>query len=124
VAEPLSVCYLNGSYLPWTEARISPFDRGFLYADGVYEVMPVYGGRPFRFEAHCERLTRSLAEIQMADPHSRAQWREIVADSAQRRRRSIHLLAGDPRRGARPQPRAPAGYPANRVRLLRTTAHY
>jgi D-alanine transaminase len=84
VAEPLSVCYLNGSYLPWTEARISPFDRGFLYADGVYEVMPVYGGRPFRFEAHCERLARSLAEIQMADPHSRAQWREIIAALIQR----------------------------------------
>lgn len=84
MAEPLSVCYLNGSYLPWAEARISPFDRGFLYADGVYEVMPVYGGRPFRFEAHCERLTRSLAGIRMSDPHSRAEWREIVATLIQR----------------------------------------
>lgn len=78
MAEPLPICYLNGQYLPFDQARISPFDRGFLYADGVYEVMPVYAGRPFRFEAHCERLTRSLSEIKMADPLSRAQWREII----------------------------------------------
>jgi D-alanine transaminase len=84
VAEPLTLCYLNGSYLPWMEARISPFDRGFLYADGAYEVMPVYGGRPFRFEAHCERLTRSLAEMRMADPCSRDQWREIIGTLIQR----------------------------------------
>jgi D-alanine transaminase len=79
MAEPLPLCYLNGAYLPLSEARISPLDRGFLYADGVYEVMPVYGGRPFRFAAHTERLTRSLAAIAMEDPHSRAEWRTIVA---------------------------------------------
>jgi len=80
MAEPLPLCYLNGAYLPLTEARISPLDRGFLYADGVYEVMPVYGGRGFRFEAHAARLTRSLAGIQMADPHSRAEWRAILGN--------------------------------------------
>ena len=79
MAEPFPTCYLNGAYLPLDEARISPFDRGFLYADGVYEVMPVYAGRPFRFEAHCERLTRSLAEIRMRDPHTREEWRKIIA---------------------------------------------
>jgi D-alanine transaminase len=78
MAEPLPVCYLNGSYMPLTEARISPLDRGFLYADAVYEVMPVYGGRPFRFAAHAERLARSLAGISMEDPHSSAQWRAIL----------------------------------------------
>jgi D-alanine transaminase len=61
------------------DARISPLDRGFLYSDGVYEVMPVYGGRPFRFEAHAQRLTRSLAGIRMEDPHTRAQWRELIS---------------------------------------------
>ena len=66
--------------LPVEEARISPFDRGFLYSDGVYEVMPVYAGRPFRFEAHRERLTRSLAEIFMRDPHSPEEWRAIIAN--------------------------------------------
>jgi D-alanine transaminase len=78
VAEPLPICYLNGKYLRFDEARISPFDRGFLYGDGVYEVMPVYAGRPFRFGAHGDRLARSLAEIRMEDPHTRNEWREIV----------------------------------------------
>lgn len=78
MAEPFPTCYLNGKYLSIDEARISPFDRGFLYGDGVYEVMPVYAGRPFRFEAHAERLTRSLAEIRMEDPHTRTEWREII----------------------------------------------
>jgi len=78
VAEPYPLCYLNGSFLPIDEARISPFDRGFLYADGAYEVMPVYAGRPFRFGAHAQRLTRSLAEIRMEDPHTREQWHDII----------------------------------------------
>lgn len=79
MAEPLAISYLNGEFLPLREARISPLDRGFLYSDGVYEVMPVYGGRPFRFEAHAARLTRSLAEIKMEDPYTRAQWREMIS---------------------------------------------
>lgn len=77
---PLPICYLNGTCLPLEEARISPLDRGFLYADGVYEVMPVYGGRPFRFAAHRERMTRSLAEIRMPDPHTPDQWRSILGN--------------------------------------------
>ncbi len=78
MAEPFPICYLNGAFLPLEEARISPMDRGFLYADGVYELMPVYAGRPFRFAAHCERLTRSLGEIRMRDPHTRDEWRNII----------------------------------------------
>lgn len=78
MAEPLPICYLNGAQLPLEEARISPLDRGFLYADGAYEVMPVYAGRPFRFEAHRERLTRSLAELRMRDPHTHEEWRRIL----------------------------------------------
>jgi D-alanine transaminase len=84
MAEPLSLCYLNGDYLPLLEARISPLDRGFLYADGVYEVMPVYAGRPFRFSAHFERLERSLAGIRMADPHTEAEWRAILGGLIER----------------------------------------
>jgi D-alanine transaminase len=78
MAEPLPICYLNGEFLPLTDARISPLDRGFLFADAAYEVMPVYAGRPFRFEAHCARLTRSLAELRMQDPHERGEWRRIL----------------------------------------------
>ncbi|HEX4648002.1 MAG TPA: aminotransferase class IV, partial [Steroidobacteraceae bacterium] len=84
MADPLPLCYLNGAYLPLTEARISPLDRGFLYADAVYELMPVYGGRPFRFTAHAERLTSSLAGVSMADPHSRAEWRAILGTLIER----------------------------------------
>lgn len=79
MAEPLPVAYLNGVFLPLEEARISPLDRGFLYGDGVYEVMPVYDGRPFRFEAHAQRLTRSLKELRMDDPHTRSEWRELLS---------------------------------------------
>src|ERR1700750_398162 len=78
MADPLPISYLNGDYVPLREARISPLDRGFLYADGVYEVMPVYAGRPFRFGAHVGRMTRSLGEILMEDPHTPEQWREII----------------------------------------------
>ena len=78
MADPLPLCYLNGAYLPLAEARISPLDRGFLYADGVYEVMPVYDGRPFRFGAHLARLERSLGGIRMADPHTPSEWRAIL----------------------------------------------
>jgi D-alanine transaminase len=77
MGEPLPVCFLNGDYLPLREARISPLDRGFLYSDGCYEVTPVYGGRPFRFQQHHDRLTRSLAEIRMQDPLTRDAWRGV-----------------------------------------------
>lgn len=71
---PLPTCYLNGDYLPLKEARVSPLDRAFLFADAVYEVIPVYGARPFRLRAHLERLDRSLAEIRIRPPLSHAAW--------------------------------------------------
>jgi D-alanine transaminase len=80
MGEPLPVCHLNGEYLPLREARISPLDRGFLYSDGAYEVTPVYGGRPFRFDQHHDRLTRSLREIRMEDPLARAAWRDLYRE--------------------------------------------
>jgi D-alanine transaminase len=79
MAAPFPLCYVNGKYLPIEEARISPFDRGFLYSDGAYELMPVYAGRPFRFRAHAERMTRSLGEIRMEDPHTREEWHDIIS---------------------------------------------
>ena len=62
---PLPLVWLDGRLLPLAEARISPLDRGFLFGDGVYEVLPVYGGRAYRFDEHLERLDRSLREIRM-----------------------------------------------------------
>ncbi len=80
MAEPLPVCHLDGAFLPLREARISPLDRGFLFADGVYEVMPVFAGRPFRFGPHFDRLTRSLRELRMRDPHDRDGWQGLVRE--------------------------------------------
>jgi len=84
MAAPLPICYLNGIYLPLAEARISPLDRGFLYGDGAYELMPVYGGRPFRLADHRARLTRSLAELRMQDPLSADEWRAVFATLIER----------------------------------------
>jgi D-alanine transaminase len=100
VAEPLPICYLNGEFLPFEAARISPFDRGFLFGDGAYEVMPVYGGRPFRATAHCERLTRSLAAIRMEDPHSGAEWRALLAALIERNGGGDQCLYWQVTRGA------------------------
>ena len=71
---PFPVCYLNGEFLALQEARISPLDRGFLFGDSVYEVLPVFDGRMFRFREHFDRLARSLREIRMASPHSHEEW--------------------------------------------------
>ena len=84
MAEPLPVCYLNGAYLPLAEARISPLDRGFLFADSVYEVLPVFQGRMFRFREHFDRLARSLQEIRIASPHTHRQWLALLEELIQR----------------------------------------
>ena len=59
----MSVCYLNGQWQDLAEARISPMDRGFLFGDGVYEVIPAYSGRLFRLDEHLRRLERTLAQL-------------------------------------------------------------
>lgn len=70
--------YLNGEYLPLAEAKISVMDRGFLFGDGVYEVIPAYAGKLFRLENHLERLDNSLKSIRLANPHNREQWRALL----------------------------------------------
>jgi len=69
--------YLNGQYVPQDEAKISVMDRGFLFGDGVYEVIPCYLGHLFHFQAHIDRLTASLAGIRMENPYTTEQWLEI-----------------------------------------------
>ena len=71
--------YLNGQFLPLTEARIPVLDRGFLFGDGIYEVIPVYGGKPLRLEEHLRRLERSLAAIRMSSPLTDAEWSSIFS---------------------------------------------
>lgn len=77
MANPL--VYLNGDYLPLDQAKVSVLDRGFLFGDGVYEVIPVYGGQPFRLTEHLRRLDDSLAGIRMVSPLSDDQWAEMFA---------------------------------------------
>ena len=71
-------CYLNGDYTLLPEAKISVMDRGFIFGDGVYEVAPVYAGHLFCFEQHMARLDRSLAELRIANPLTKPQWREVA----------------------------------------------
>ena len=71
---PDSVCYLNGEYTPLNQAKVSVLDRGFIFGDGVYEVVPVYGRRLFRFDEHMARLDRSLSKLRIPNPLTRAEW--------------------------------------------------
>ena len=70
--------YLNGQFMPIEEAKISVLDRGFIFGDGVYEVIPVYSRKAFRLESHLQRLQHSLDGIRLANPHSNAEWTAIV----------------------------------------------
>ncbi len=69
--------YLNGDFLPPDQAKISVFDRGFVFADGVYEVIPAYGGRPFRLPQHLARLDNSLASIRLSNPLAAHDWQTV-----------------------------------------------
>ncbi len=80
----MTIAFLNGDYLPLEEARISPMDRGFLFGDGIYEVIPSYGGRLVGFAPHIERMHDGMNAIEILSPHSNQQWREICETLAQR----------------------------------------
>jgi len=67
--------FLNGKLLPLEQASVSVLDRGFIFGDGVYELVPVYSRVPFRLDEHLARLERSLAAVSIRNPYSRAQWR-------------------------------------------------
>lgn len=74
----MSTIYLNGAYLPPGQAMVSVMDRGYLFGDGVYEVIPAYNGKPFRLNAHLKRLNNSLAAIRIREPMSLTQWQEML----------------------------------------------
>ncbi|MGD9953363.1 MAG: D-amino acid aminotransferase [Burkholderiales bacterium] len=78
--------FLNGAFLPIEEARIPVLDRGFIFGDGIYELIPVYSRAPFRMDEHLARLERSLAAVRIANPYSRERWRAIL----------LELIAGQP----------------------------
>jgi D-alanine transaminase len=70
--------FLNGKFLPIEEARVPVLDRGFIFGDGVYELIPVYSRAPFRMDEHLSRLEKSLGAVRIKNPYPREKWREII----------------------------------------------
>jgi D-alanine transaminase len=82
-----ALVHLNGEMLPLSQAKVSVLDRGFIFGDGIYEVVPVYGQHLFRFDEHLARLGRSLTKLRIPNPHSNDEWlklcRQMVAATAE-----------------------------------------
>ena len=91
--------YLNGQYMPIEDAKISVLDRGFIFGDGVYEVIPVYSRKAFRLPEHLRRLQHSLDGIKLANPHSDSEWAAIINElvarnAAQDQYLYLHITRG------------------------------
>jgi len=105
--------YLNGEFLPVTEAKISVLDRGFIFGDGIYEVIPVYSRRPFRLKEHLQRLRHSMDSIRLANPHSDAEWTQLLEELIARNTPAdqylyLHITRGAAKRDhAFPNPSVP-----------------
>jgi D-alanine transaminase len=82
MATPLPNAFFNGAFMSLSEVRISPLDRGFLFGDGVYEVIPAYGGKLFHCDAHLKRLQYSLDGIRLENPYTSAHWKILLNDLA------------------------------------------
>ena len=87
IALPDTLCYLDGEFLPLNQAKVSVMDRGFLFGDGAYESIPVYGRRLFRFDDHMARFERSLGKLEIEADLDRETW-------LARLRRVIEALPG------------------------------
>ena len=66
----MTIAYLNGEYLPLEQCKVSVLDRGFIFGDAIYELIPVYNSKPFYLDAHLSRLARSLDQVRIRDPHT------------------------------------------------------
>ena len=73
----MTTAYLNGQMCPLEDARVSPMDRGFLFGDGIYEVIPSYGGQLVGLQRHLERLDNGLSAIHLANPHTASEWQGL-----------------------------------------------
>lgn len=82
--DQIAPVFLNGEYLPLADAKVPVLDRGFIFGDGVYEVVPVYSKVPFRLEEHLARLERSLAAVGIRNPYTCEQWRGFIAALVER----------------------------------------
>ncbi len=84
MAQPYPEAFLNGDFVPLSQARIPVLDRGFLFGDSIYEVIPVYGGVAFRLTDHLRRLARSLTEIQLDMPHEPRTFKQLIGELVRR----------------------------------------
>ncbi len=100
---PGSEVCLNGEWLPRAEARVSVFDRGFIFGDGVYEVIPAYGKRPFLADRHVARLGRSLEKVGIDNPLSGEQWLALIEEIAGRQEFGNQRIYLQVTRGAAPR---------------------
>jgi D-alanine transaminase len=100
-------CCLNGEFSNVAEAKVSVLDRGFIFGDGIYEVVPVYGGRLFRFDEHMARLQRSLSKLRIDNPHTTEQWlaacRTLVQQLSERNPAPDQLVYIQVTRGVAPR---------------------
>lgn len=106
----MSIAYLNGEYLPIEECKISVLDRGFIFGDAIYELIPVYNSKPFYLDAHLKRLFRSLDQVQINNPYNEQQWKDIIQrliDNSGMQQLSVYLQVT---RGVAPRDHA---YPVN-----------
>jgi D-alanine transaminase len=76
--------FLNGEFMPIEEAKVPVLDRGFIFGDGIYELVPVYSRTPFRLEGHLARMERSLSEVGIRNPYTRAEWTKIIGQMVER----------------------------------------
>ncbi|MBZ0093823.1 MAG: D-amino acid aminotransferase [Sulfuricella sp.] len=95
--------YLNGKFMPIEEACVPVLDRGFIFGDGVYEVIPVYSRRPFRLREHLKRLQHSLDSIRLANPHGEDEWVRLIGELVERNQEEdqslyLHITRGVARR--------------------------
>ena len=99
----MSIAYLNGDFLPLDEARVPVMDRGFLFGDGVYEVIPVYGGKLFRLSHHLRRLENSLAAVRIGNPLAEKAWESILRELVERNQGNDQALYLQVTRGVAPK---------------------
>ena len=107
----MTTVYLNGVFLPIDQACVPVLDRGFLFGDGVYEVIPVYGGNLFRLEQHLQRLDHSLAGVRIGNPMSRTLWRDTLDELVERNGGGDQSIYFQVTRGA--APKRDHAFPAN-----------
>jgi D-alanine transaminase len=102
-----ALVYLNGEVLPISQAKVSVLDRGFIFGDGIYEVVPIYGRRLFRFDEHMARLGRSLSKLRIPNPATRDEWlarcRQLVAATAEATGAADQLVYIQVTRGVAPR---------------------